>query len=115
MAGFSTLFERNRRWFGQLRDGDPDYFNRLAAVQAPEYLWIGCADSRVPADQITGQRLGLIDNWRRHIQDVRDAWSRNQALAVHGWIYGLKDGLPHDLGFSAESEPAVESAYCRTL
>jgi carbonic anhydrase len=172
---------------------DPEFFRRLARQQAPEYLWIGCADSRVPANEIVGLlpgelfvhrnvsnvvvhtdlnclsviqfavevlhvrhvivcghygcggvlaalrdgRSGLIDNWLRHVQDVRwkhreqlealeteaqrhdrlcelnvmeqvtnvsqttvvqDAWARGQELAVHGWIYGLKDGLLHDLG-----------------
>ncbi|QDX82961.1 carbonate dehydratase [Denitratisoma sp. DHT3] len=127
------LFENNRRWAEKISAEDPQFFAKLAELQAPEYLWIGCSDSRVPANQITGllpgevfvhrnianvvahtdlnclsvvqfavdvlkvrhimvvghygcggvcaalenQRLGLIDNWLRMIQDVRD---KHQAL-----------------------------------
>jgi carbonic anhydrase len=122
------LFENNRAWVERMTANDPEYFSRLAAIQSPKYLWIGCSDSRVPANQITGlqpgevfvhrnvanavvhtdlnclsvmqfavdvlevnhvivcghygcsgvkaaltgERLGLIDNWLRHIKDVRD-------------------------------------------
>ncbi len=125
------LFENNRAWTERMTAGDPDFFRRLAAIQSPKYLWIGCSDSRVPANQITGlqpgevfvhrnvanavvhtdlnclsvmqfavdvlqvdhvivcghygcggvraaltgERLGLIDNWLRHIEDVRDKHS----------------------------------------
>ena len=177
---------------------DADFFKRLSAQQAPRYLWIGCSDSRVPANQIAGllpgdmfvhrnvanvvvhadlnclsaiqfavevlqvkdiivcghygcggllaalqnQKLGLIDNWLRHVQDVlakhrveidslpsaqaqhdrlcelnvieqvnnvsqttvvRDAFARRQSLSVHGWIYGLSDGLIRDLGVTVNS------------
>ena len=177
---------------------DAEFFKRLSAQQTPHYLWIGCADSRVPANQIVGsipgdmfvhrnvanvvvhtdlnclsavqfavevlqvqdiivcghygcggvlaalknKKLGLIDNWLRHVQDVlakhraqidalpseqdqfdrlcelnvieqvnnvsqttvvRDAFARNQSLSVHGWIYGLSDGLLRDLGVTVSS------------
>ena len=121
------LLENNRAWAESLTRGDPGYFERLKSLQAPEYLWIGCSDSRVPANQIVGlapgelfvhrnvanvvvhtdlnclsvlqfavdvlgvkhvivcghygcggvlaalrdEKLGLIDNWLRHVQDVR--------------------------------------------
>lgn len=120
------LFENNRAWAESIKQRDPDFFSKLAGQQRPDYLWIGCADSRVPANEIVGllpgelfvhrnvanvvvhtdlnclsvmqfavdvlrvghiivcghygcsgvraalqdQRLGLIDNWLRHIQDV---------------------------------------------
>ena len=194
----NQLFENNRAWAADMTRQDPDFFRRLAAQQTPHYLWIGCADSRVPANQIVGllagdmfvhrnvanvvvhtdlnclsaiqfavdvlriehiivcghygcggvlaalqdNNLGLIDNWLRHVQDVhakhraqidalsaeaeqharlcelnvieqvtnvsqttvvRDAWSRGQSLAVHGWIYDLADGLIKDLGVSVPS------------
>jgi len=123
-----VLLERNRSWADAIRKGDPDFFSRLAQQQAPRYLWIGCSDSRVPANQILGllpgeifvhrnvanvvvhsdlnclsvvqfavdvlkishiivcghygcsgvraamqdDKLGLIDNWLRHVQDVRN-------------------------------------------
>jgi carbonic anhydrase len=123
-----TLLERNRQWAGSLTGTDPQYFSRLAQQQLPRYMWIGCSDSRVPANQILGlmpgeifvhrnvanvvvhsdlnclsviqyavevlrvrdiivcghydcggvgaaygeQKLGLIDNWLRHVQDVRN-------------------------------------------
>jgi carbonic anhydrase len=190
------LFTRNRDWAAESTARDPEFFERLARQQAPEYLWIGCSDSRVPANQIVGllpgelfvhrnvanvvvhtdlnclsvlqyavdvlrvkhvivcghygcggvqaalrrQTFGLIDNWLRHVQDVaekhvgqldaigeeadrldrlcelnaveqavnvcrttivRDAWARGQSVAVHAWIYGIRDGLLRDLGFSA--------------
>jgi carbonic anhydrase len=127
MSDLKHLFEKNRTWSAAIRAEDPDFFDRLAQLQSPEYLWIGCSDSRVPANQITGlqpgevfvhrnvanvvvhsdlnclsviqfsvdvlrvkhilvvghygcggvkaaftgMRLGLVDNWLRHIQDVR--------------------------------------------
>ncbi len=123
----SRLLENNRAWAESLTRGDPGFFERLKSLQAPEYLWIGCSDSRVPANQIVGlapgelfvhrnvanvvvhtdlnclsvlqfavdvlhvkhvivcghygcggvlaalrdEKLGLIDNWLRHVQDVR--------------------------------------------
>ena len=129
MADLRELLENNRRWAEGIRSQDPDFFERLAAIQTPRILWIGCSDSRVPANQITGQqpgevfvhrnvanvvvhtdlnclsamqfavdvlgvqhiivcghygcggvkaalegqRLGLSDNWLRHVEDVRDA------------------------------------------
>lgn len=128
MQYLPQLFENNRAWVEEMTSRDPDFFRRLAALQAPKYLWIGCSDSRVPANEITGlqpgevfvhrnvanvvvhtdlnclsvmqfavdvlkvnhiivcghygcggvqaalsgERLGLIDSWLRHIQDVRD-------------------------------------------
>ena len=128
MDDLQRLFDANREWSASMQADDPNYFDQLAKIQAPEYLWIGCSDSRVPANQITGLqpgevfvhrnvanvvvhtdlnclavmqfavdvlrvkhilvvghygcggvkaalgdlRLGLIDNWLRHIQDVRD-------------------------------------------
>jgi carbonic anhydrase len=193
MKPLDDLFENNRKWSVDMTRQDADFFQRLSAQQSPRYLWIGCSDSRVPANQIVGllpgdmfvhrnvanvvvhtdlnclsaiqfavdvlhvehiivcghygcggvlaalqnSKLGLIDNWLRHVQDVRakhrsqidslsteaeqharlcelnvieqvanvsqttvvhDAWSRQQSLAVHGWIYGLTDGLLRDLG-----------------
>ncbi len=122
-----TLFENNRSWAARMVQSQPDFFGRLVQQQAPDYLWIGCSDSRVPANQIVGllpgelfvhrnvanvvvhtdlnclsvlqyavdvlrihhiivcghygcggvraalegAKLGLIDNWLRHVQDVR--------------------------------------------
>jgi carbonic anhydrase len=120
------LFEKNSAWAAEMVREDPDFFSRLARQQAPKYLWIGCADSRVPANEIVGllpgemfvhrnianvvvhtdlnclsvihfavevlqvehiivvghygcggvraalsdDRIGLVDNWLRHVQDV---------------------------------------------
>jgi carbonic anhydrase len=127
MQVLAHLFENNRAWADQIRAQQPDFFLKLSRQQAPDYLWIGCSDSRVPANQIVGllpgelfvhrnvanvvvhtdlnclsvmqfavdvlqvkhiivcghygcggvraalrkDRLGLIDNWLRHVQDVR--------------------------------------------
>ncbi len=127
MRGLDHLIQNNRLWSEAIRAREPEFFKTLATQQSPEYLWIGCSDSRVPANQITGllpgeifvhrnianvvvhtdlnclsvmqfavdilkvkhvvvvghygcagvkaallnRRFGLIDNWLRHIQDVR--------------------------------------------
>jgi carbonic anhydrase len=202
------LFETNRAWSERIRRQDPDFFRKLSAQQSPDYLWIGCSDSRVPANEIVGllpgelfvhrnvanlvvhtdlncltvmqfavdvlkvrhiivcghygcsgvqaalrrERIGLSDNWLRHIQDVqlkhqarlvgaagagatdrlcelnvieqvanvcqttiaRDAWERGQELAIHGWIYGIGDGLLRDLHVTVthadEAAPAQAAA-----
>jgi carbonic anhydrase len=206
MRVLSRLFTKNRAWAADMVRQDPEFFERLSRQQAPHYLWIGCSDSRVPANQIVGllpgemfvhrnvgnvvihtdlnclsavqfavdvlrvghiivcghygcggvlaalrdDKLGLIDNWLRHIQDVcrkhrahldaltaegqrqdrlcelnvieqvvnvcqttvvRDAWVRGQALAVHGWIYGLRDGLLRDLGMCVAAEAELPACY----
>src|SRR5262249_22280556 len=127
MRVLSHLFANNRAWAEEMTAREPDFFNRLSLQQKPQYLWIGCSDSRVPANQIVGllpgemfvhrnvanvvvhtdlnclsaiqfavevlrvehiivcghygcggvlaalrdDKLGLIDNWLRHVQDVR--------------------------------------------
>ncbi len=127
MRTLPDLFESNRAWADDVARRDPDFFERLSRQQTPDYLWIGCSDSRVPANQIVGllpgemfvhrnianvvvhadlnclstiqfavdvltvghvivcghygcggvgaalrdERLGLVDNWLRHVQDVR--------------------------------------------
>jgi carbonic anhydrase len=198
MRKLSHLFANNQAWATEITKQSPDFFAQLARQQSPQYLWIGCADSRVPANQIVGMvpgeifvhrnianvvvhtdlnclsviqyavdvlhvrhvivcghygcggvlaalrgdRFGLIDNWLRHVQDVRDkhqqqlatigdeparhkrlcelnvveqvanvarttivrdAWERGQDLAIHGWIYGINDGLLHDLNMCITS------------
>src|SRR5947208_3614545 len=126
MDTLSQLFENNQAWSEEMRRSDPDFFARLSRQQTPKYLWIGCADSRVPANEIVGllpgelfvhrnvanvvvhsdlnclsvmqfavdvlkvehiivcghygcsgvsaalenRRIGLADNWLRHVQDV---------------------------------------------
>ena len=210
MHSLAHLFEKNRAWSERRRRDDPDFFTRLSRQQRPRYLWIGCADSRVPANEIVdlapgelfvhrnvanvvvhsdlnclsvmqfavellriehiivcghygcsgvtvaleNQRVGLADNWLRHVQDVhskhdarvsalpaglprvdrmcelnvieqvanvcqttivREAWERGQELTVHGWVYGLKDGLVRDLGTSAGSPAEAASAYQAAL
>ncbi|MEY5099586.1 MAG: Carbonic anhydrase 2 [Pseudomonadota bacterium] len=186
------LLDNNRAWARQMEIERPGFFEKLSKLQNPRYLWIGCSDSRVPANQITGldpgevfvhrnvanlvvhsdlnalsviqfavdmlkvehimvvghygcggvlatlrgSRVGLVDNWLRHVHDVKmrhrrridhlgvpeqedvlcemnvieqvgnvalatvvqDAWARGQKLSVHGWCYGLRDGLVKDLG-----------------
>jgi carbonic anhydrase len=205
MKTLSLLFDNNKTWAGRIRQQDPEFFANLAQQQSPTYLWIGCSDSRVPANQIVGlapgelfvhrnianlvvhtdlnclsvmqfavdilkvrhvivcghygcsgveaalrgDRLGLSHNWLRHLQDVRekhsvgdadpkasdrlcelnvieqvanvchtsiarDAWERDQELTVHGWIYGLQDGLLRDLNVTvanfSETSPVYRAA-----
>ena len=202
MRMLHQLFENNRAWAAEVARQDPEFFTRLARQQEPRYLWIGCSDSRVPANQIVGlvpgemfvhrnvgnvvvhtdlnclsaiqfavdvlkvrhvivcghygcggvlaalrdDKLGLVDNWLRHVQDVRskhrvqlgaltteaqrhatlcelnvteqvinisrtsivrDAWLRGQELAVHGWIYDIRDGLLRDLGVCVTAEGEI--------
>ena len=203
------LFDFNRAWARQMREVDPQYFERLSHLQTPEYLWIGCSDSRVPANQIVGllpgevfvhrnvanvvvhsdlnclsviqfatdvlkvkhimvvghygcggvhaaqhhQRVGLVDLWLRHVQDVhtkhlahmealpperrddrlcelnvleqvinvsrtivvQDAWARGQSLTIHGWVYGLRDGLMRDLGLTLSGTDHVAERYAAAL
>ena len=183
----SHLFDNNRAWAARMEQERPGFFEKLARQQTPKYLWIGCSDSRVPANEIIaldpgevfvhrnianvvvhsdlnalsviqyavdhlkvehimvvghygcggvlaalrGTRVGLADNWLRHVYDVKlrhrrridhlpiaqmedvmcemnvieqvgnvamsnvllDAWARGQKVSIHGWVYGLKDGL----------------------
>ena len=203
------LVENNRQWAAAMVEQDPDFFSNLVSQQAPEYLWIGCSDSRVPANQITGlepgevfvhrnvanivvhsdlnalstvqfaverlgvehvivvghygcsgvlaalesARIGLADNWLRHIQDVRDrhqdllervhtssrhdrlvelnvieqvrhvgqstvvldAWARGHQLSLHGWVYGIGDGLLQDMEVSASDSNMLNQAYAQAL
>ncbi len=210
MADLKHLFENNRAWSERIRRIDPEFFPNLSRQQRPRYLWIGCADSRVPANEIVGlapgelfvhrnianvvvhsdlnclsvmqfavqvlqvehiivcghygcsgvavalkdERVGLADNWLRHVQDVhakheprvareagsgsridrlcelnvieqvgnvcqttivRDAWERGQELTVHGWVYGLEDGLVRDLSTSVSMPGEVAPAYRAAL
>jgi carbonic anhydrase len=199
------LFDNNRAWAGELERTSPGFFRRLSEQQTPEYLWIGCSDSRVPSTQLVAltpgemfvhrnvanlvvhtdfnclsvmqyavevlgvrhlivcghygcggveaayrnREFGLIDNWLRHVQDVyrkhaalvercdgdearirrlcelnvieqvasacqttvvQQAWARGQDLYVHGWIYGLDDGLLRDLGVCIGRGDAAQEA-----
>ena len=60
MRFLPKLFENNRNWAQRCKRGDPEYFERLSRTQQPEYLWIGCADSRVPANEIVGLGPGEL-------------------------------------------------------
>jgi carbonic anhydrase len=203
------LFESNRRWAAATNAREPGFFTRLAQQQSPKYMWIGCADSRVPANEITGldpgevfvhrnvanvvvhsdlnalstiqfavehlkvehimvvghygcagvraalrgTRVGLADNWLRHVQDVRlrhrkrlehlpeaeqedilcemnvieqvgnvalstvlqDAWARGQNIAVHGWVYGLRDGLLKNLHVTMDRPETIVEVFGAAL
>ncbi|MCA0447872.1 MAG: carbonate dehydratase [Bacteroidetes bacterium] len=206
MSDLKHLFENNRNWAKKIEENEPGFFKKLSRQQNPEYLWIGCSDSRVPANEIVdllpgelfvhrnvanivvhtdlnclsviqyavdflkvkhiivcghyscggvkeafkNSRLGLIDNWLRHTQDVaqkhkhllsaktdqtqaiellcelnvieqvqnvcqttivQQAWERKQDLTVHGWIYGLNDGLIKDLNINVKTAEELDSVY----
>jgi carbonic anhydrase len=204
-----TLLESNRAWAAATERREPGFFTRLARQQTPKYMWIGCADSRVPANEITGldpgevfvhrnvanvvvhsdlnalstiqfavehlkvehiivvghygcagvraalrgTRVGLADNWLRHVQDVRlrhrkrlehlpeteqedilcemnvieqvgnvalstvlqDAWARGQSIAVHGWVYGLRDGLLKNLEVTMDRPETIVAVFGAAL
>ena len=199
------LIENNRAWAAQMERERPGFFEKLSHQQSPKYLWIGCSDSRVPANEITGldpgevfvhrnvanvvvhsdlnalsviqyavdmlkvehimvvghygcggvlatlrgARVALVATWLRHVHDVKlrhrprldhlpvavqedvlcemnvieqvgnvalsnvmqDAWSRGQKVAVHGWCYGLKDGLVKDLNVSMSQPGEVVDVF----
>ncbi|MGZ5181904.1 MAG: carbonate dehydratase [Ramlibacter sp.] len=205
MTTIRDLFDHNRAWAAEMERTRPGFFTGLVKQQRPKFMWIGCSDSRVPANQITGlepgevfvhrnvanvvvhsdlnalsaiqfavemlkvehimvvghygcggvmaalhgSRIGLADNWIRHIQDVRDrhkalleslaperradalvdlnvieqvvnvgvstvmvdAWAKGQKVTVHGWAFGVHDGLLQDLGMSVSSTESLESLY----
>lgn len=208
-TSIQNLFAHNRAWAAQMQAERPGFFTGLVKQQTPKYMWIGCSDSRVPANQITGlepgevfvhrnvanvvvhsdlnalsaiqfaverlkvqeimvvghygcsgvqaaleaARIGLADNWIRHIQDVRhrhqqllgglphtvranalcdlnvieqvvnvcvstvmvDAWARGQSVTVHGWTFGVHDGLLQDLQISVADPTALENLYQRAI
>src|SRR4026207_1923569 len=60
MGPLNELLERNKAWAAKVRKEDPEFFRNLSTQQAPKYLWIGCSDSRVPANQITGLAPGEV-------------------------------------------------------
>ena len=199
------LFVHNRAWAAQMERERPGFFTGLMSQQKPRYMWIGCSDSRVPANQITGLepgevfvhrnianvvvptdlnclstiqyavdqlhvehlmvvghygcggvlaalndvRVGLADNWIRHVKDVRDrhrkllasvapewrhdalcelnsieqvvniaqttvmldAWASGQKVTLHGWCYGLKDGLINNLHMTVDSPEGLVAQY----
>jgi len=201
----NDLFAHNRTWAAQIERDRPGFFTSLVKQQTPKYMWIGCSDSRVPANQITGldpgevfvhrnvanivvhsdlnalsaiqfavemlkvehimvvghygcggvmaalhgTRIGLADNWIRHIQDVRDrhrglleevpedkradalcelnvveqvvnvcvstvmvdAWAAGQKVSIHGWAFGVHDGLLQDLHMTVADTDQIEPAY----
>ncbi|MBL7960883.1 carbonate dehydratase [bacterium] len=208
MRTLKHLFEKNKAWAEKISSAQPGFFKELSQQQFPEYLWIGCSDSRVPANEIVGlqpgelfvhrnvanivihtdfnclsvieyavevlrvkniivcghygcggvkaslkdNQLSISDNWLRHIREiaqkhetelsqikiesermdrlcelniieqvhnvcnttiVEKAWSRNQPLAVHGWIYGLTDGLLHDLNVCTSSAEEMKTYFER--
>lgn len=200
------LFENNRQWAERTEAERPGFFSRLLQQQTPQYLWIGCSDSRVPANEIVGllpgelfvhrnvanlvihsdlnclsvmefavdllkvqhvivvghygcsgvraamlsTHIGIADNWLRHVQEVRHrhnewlagirdgeqrlaalcelnvleqalnvcrstvaerAWARGQQLTVHGWIYGLGDGLLKDVQITVTEAQQIASVH----
>ena len=204
-SDLQDLFAHNRAWAARMERERPGFFTGLKSQQKPKYMWIGCSDSRVPANQITGLepgevfvhrnvanvvvptdlnclstiqyavdmlkiehlmvvghygcggvraaldnvRVGLADNWIRHIQDVRDrhrplmesiapdhrpdalcelnvieqvvnvaqttvlqdAWARGQSVTLHGWVYGLNDGLIQDLHMTVDGNSGLDGTY----
>jgi carbonic anhydrase len=203
------LLESNRLWAAKTEARTPGFFTALLKQQAPQYLWIGCADSRVPANELVDllpgelfvhrnvgnvvvhsdlnclsvmqfatdllkvghiiivghsgcggvnaalndRRIGLADNWIRHVQDVRnrhrvwldtvpaqrridalcelnvveqalnacqttivqDAWARDQKLVIHGWFYGLSNGLLQDLRMTVSGPAQMNETYDRAI
>jgi carbonic anhydrase len=203
---YNQLLEKNQDWVAKKLKEDKDFFKRLAAGQKPPVLWVGCSDSRVPANEIIGaepgevfvhrnianmvihsdmsmlsvidygvnklqvkhiivcghygcggvkaamsnQSVGLIDNWIRHIKDVyrfhhkeldliqdeeerfnrfvelnvveqvydlaktsivQQAWQNGQDLMIHGWVYGVHNGLVKDLNLTMKNNDNLSEVY----
>jgi len=62
MVSTEKLLQANKTWAAEIKAIDPEYFERLSQLQTPGFLWIGCSDSRVPADKITGTQPGEISS-----------------------------------------------------
>ena len=97
MSDLQHLFDNNARWAESITERDPDCFAKLAKQQSLEYLWIGCSDARVPANDVGRQLPGDLFVHRNvanvsHASIVQNAWNRGQDIAVRGCIYGSKDG-----------------------
>ncbi|MGB1257958.1 MAG: carbonate dehydratase [Thiolinea sp.] len=200
------LISGNKKWTEKILKDNPDFFTTLSNEQKPQFLWIGCSDSRVPASEITGTRpgsifvqrnianvvshtdsnllsvvyfavkvlkvkhiivcghygcggvesamsnemFGFLDNWLLHLKDVyrthqaeldliddnkkklnrfvelniitqvsnlakvsfiQEEWAKGQFPYIHGWVYGLSDGLIRDLNVSINSNKDLESIY----
>ena len=204
-ASIEDLFSHNRAWAAQMEQERPGFFTALMAQQKPRYMWIGCSDSRVPANQITGldpgevfvhrnvanvvvptdlnclstiqyavdmlhiehlmvvghygcggvlaaldgTRVGLADNWIRHVKDVahkhmalikatapewrhdvlcelnafeqviniahttvmQDAWARGDKVTLHGWCFGLNDGIIKNLHISVNGNQGLDELH----
>ena len=203
---YNELLENNKKWVVNMLNKDPQFFERLSHGQQPPILWIGCADSRVPANEIIGalpgevfvhrnianmvvhtdmnmlsvldyainvlkvshvivcghygcggvqaamtnKHIGLIDNWIRHIKDVyrfhqdelnaiedektrfdrfvelnvkeqvldlaktsiiQNAWEKKQNIHIHGWVYGIHDGIIKDLMVSIKNNESLSQVY----
>lgn len=118
MSTLDHLFDNNRAWSERIRRSDPQFFATLSRQQRPRYRWLGCADSRVPANEIVGLLPGeLFEQVTNVCQTtvVKDAWNRGQALAIHGWVHGLKDGLVHALGTTVAAAAGIPVAYRAAL
>lgn len=89
MAEIQSLFDHNREWAAQIEKDDPGFFARLSAQQAPEFLWIGCSDSRVPANQITGLMPGEVFV-HRNVANVVLATDPNCMAAVEYAVLSLQ-------------------------
>ncbi|MBV2127993.1 carbonate dehydratase [Arsukibacterium indicum] len=206
MPKFKELFINNKNWADRIEREQPGFFKQLSEQQTPEYLWIGCSDSRVPANEIVGllpgelfvhrnvanlvlhsdmnclsvlqyaidvlkvkhilvvghygcggvkaammkQRVGFVDNWLRNVKDVyamhreevdsfeddnerlnrlielnvieqvrnlchtsfvQEAWERGQPLAIHGWVYSLRNGRVKDLRVSHSCADKIDDIY----
>ena len=203
---YNKIIENNKKWVENKLELDPQYFEKLSKGQKPPLLWIGCADSRVPANEIIGAQpgevfvhrnianmvihtdmsmlsvldyavnvlkvkhvivcghygcggidaamtnksIGLIDNWIRHIKNiyrvhkkeldsiedlsertnrfvelnvieqvydlaktsiVQNAWGIDQELTIHGWVYGVNNGIVKDLGVNFKNDSQLDEVY----
>src|SRR2546421_3123855 len=112
MAVVDDLFARNRAWAARRTAADPDFFRRLTDIQRPDYLWIGCADSRVPANEIVGLAPGEMFV-HRNVANIVSPDDTNCVAVVQYAIEVLKIG--HVIVCGHYGCGGVEAALDRTL
>ena len=108
MDNLSRLLEQNRAWAADMKRREPDFFQRLSRQQVPEYLWIGCSDSRVPANQIVGLLPGELFV-HRNVANVVVHTDLNCLSVIQ--YYAIHDGELRDLGMSVSGSTELEACY----
>jgi carbonic anhydrase len=115
-SNYKTTTERllleNKAWSEEVSRRDPEYFKALAKEQRPKFLWVGCSDSRVPAETVVNAKPGDIFVHRNiaHTSMMQAAWKNGHRPTLHGWAYGLDNGLIEEL-VSMDHTSTIDPIY----